>query len=99
MPAGRAPAGFDGGGRSFGTRPGPGPADGDGHGLPERRRGRASPGAIQKSGASCAGRSSATGGSDAASSEALAERRRQRLRARGIHVGATWTQARSGRGI
>lgn len=79
MPAGGAPEGFDRGGRSLGTRPGPGPADGDGHGLPKRRRGRASPGAVQKPGTSCAGRPGAAGGSDAASPEALAERRRQRL--------------------
>jgi len=95
--AGRAPADFDGGGRSLGTRPGPGSADGDGHGLPNRRRGRASPRAVQKPGASCAGRPGAAGGFDAASPEALAERRRQRLCTRGIYVGATWTEARSGR--
>lgn len=97
MPAGGASEGFDGSGRSLGTRPGPGPADGDGHGLPKRRRGRASPGAVQEPGASCAGRPGAAGGSDAASPEALAERRRQRLCARGVHVGTTRTEARSGK--
>ena len=97
MPARGAPADLDGGGRSFGTRLGSRSADGDGHGLSERRRGRASPGAVQESSASCAGRSGAAGGSDAASPEALAKRRRQWLCARGVHVGATRTEARSGK--
>lgn len=97
MPARGAPADFDGGGRSLGTRSGPGPADGDGHGLPEWRRGRASPGAVQEPGTSCAARPGAAGGSDAASPKAFAERRRQWLRARRIHVGATWVEARPGR--
>jgi len=97
VPARGAPADLDGGGRSFGTRPGSRSADGDGHGLSERRRRRASPGAVQKSSASCAGRSGAAGGSDAASPEALAKRRRQWLCARGVHVGATRTEARPGK--
>lgn len=97
MPAGGAPEGFDRGRRSLGTRPGPGPADGDGYGLPKRRRGRASPGTVQEPGASCTGRPGAAGGSDAASPEAFAERRRQRLCARGVYVGATRVEARPGK--
>lgn len=76
VPARGAPAGFYGGRRSLGTRPGSGPADGDGHGVPERRRRRATPGAVQEPGASRAGRPGIAGGSDAASPETLAERRR-----------------------
>lgn len=76
VPARGAPAGIHGGGRSLGTRPGSGSADGDGHGVPERRRRRATPGAVQEPGASRPGRPGAPGGADAASPEALAERRR-----------------------
>lgn len=89
VPAGGAPADFGRGGRSFGTRP----ADGDGHGVSERRR--ASPGAVQEPGASGTGRPGAAGGPDAPP-EAFAERRRQRMRARGVYLGAARTQARPG---
>jgi hypothetical protein len=94
---GGAPADLDGGRRSFRTRAGPGPADGDGHGLPDRRRWCASSGTVQEPGASRTGRLGVAGGSDATSPKAFAERRRQRLRTRGVHVGAARIKARSGR--
>lgn len=95
---GGASTDLDGGGRSLGTRPRSWSADGHGHGFSERGRWFFSPGTFQESRATGSARPRPSRGSDA-SSEALAERRWQRMRARRVHVGPARPQARSSKKI
>lgn len=93
-----ASADLDGGGRSLGTRPRSWSADGHGHGFPKRGRWFFSPRTFQESRATGSAGPRPSRSPDA-SSEALTERRWQRMRAWRVHVGPARSQARSGKRI